>query len=128
MGVNKMNVVQGAFRTVTKTADVITAAAGAVGGAAVNGVIGGLIGVATGVRNGVSSGTHSTATAAVTLGAIGAVGLVGLEWPVVLAIGGPARVVHQLANQHNGTPSKSSPPATKAAAPKSRRASSARTS
>ena len=102
-----MNVFQGAVRAVTKTADATTAAAGAVGGAAVNGVIGGVQGVATGLRNGASSGSHSTAAAALTLGAIGAVGLV--EWPVLLAVGGTALVVHQLANQRNGNPSTSSP-------------------
>ena len=95
-----MNVFQGAVRAVTKTADATTAAAGAVGGAAVNGVIGGVQGVANGVRNGASDGSHSTLAAALTLGAVGVVGLV--EWPVLLAVGGTALAVHQLANQRNG--------------------------
>jgi hypothetical protein len=95
-----MNVFEAAGRALTKTADATTAAAGAVGGAAINGVIGGVEGVATGLRNGASNGSHSTATAALTLGAIGAVGLV--EWPVLVAVGGTALAVHQIGQQRNG--------------------------
>jgi hypothetical protein len=100
-----MNVFEAAGRAVTKTADAVTATAGAVGGAAVNGVVSGARGVATGVRNGASNGSHSTAVAALTLGAIGAAGLV--EWPILVAVGGTALVVHQLANQRNDKPSTS---------------------
>lgn len=83
-----------AVRGVVKVADATTAAAGAVGGAAVNSVVGGLQGAASGAKSGLSSGSHSTAAAALTLGAIGAAGLV--EWPVLVAVGGAALVVHQL--------------------------------
>jgi hypothetical protein len=68
-------------------------------------VVSGARGVATGVRNGASNGSHSTAVAALTLGAIGAAGLV--EWPILVAVGGTALVVHQLANQRNDKPSTS---------------------
>ena len=40
-----MNIVRGAARVVTRTADATTAAAGAVGGAAITGVIGGVEGL-----------------------------------------------------------------------------------
>ena len=94
-----MNIVSGAVRVITKTADATTAAAGAVGGAAVNGVIGGIQGTAAGLRNGLSNGSQSPAAAALTLAAVGTAGLV--EWPVLLAVGGTALVVHQL-NQRSG--------------------------
>lgn len=89
-----MNIVSAATRAVTKTADVTTAAAGAIGGAAVSGVMGGLRGAVSGVRAGLDEGSRSTAAAALTMGAIGAVGLV--EWPVLLTVGGAALAVHQL--------------------------------
>jgi hypothetical protein len=94
-----MNIVSGAVRVVTKTADATTAAAGAVGGAAVSGVVGGIQGTAAGLRNGLSNGSQSPAAAALTLAAVGTAGLV--EWPVLLAVGGTALVVHQL-NQRSG--------------------------
>jgi hypothetical protein len=103
-----MNIFRGAARVVARTAEAATAAAGAVGGAAVNGVIGGLQGTANGIKNGLSSGSHSTPAAVLTLGAIGAAGLV--EWPVLLGIGGTALVVRQL-NQRTGvTPSPTAKP------------------
>jgi hypothetical protein len=89
-----MNILRGAVRTVTGAADATTAVAGAVGGAAVDGVIGAVQGAAAGLRNGVGDGSHSTAAAALTLAAIGAAGLV--EWPILLAVGGTALLVHQL--------------------------------
>jgi hypothetical protein len=94
-----MNIVSGAVRVVTKTADATTAAAGAVGGAAFSGVVGGIQGTATGLRNGLSNGSQSPAAAALTLAAVGTAGLV--EWPILLAVGGTALVVHQL-NQRSG--------------------------
>jgi hypothetical protein len=97
-----MNVFLGAARVVARSAEAATAAAGAVGGAAVNGVIGGLQGTANGIKSGVSSGSHSTPAAVLTLGAIGAAGLV--EWPVLLGIGGTALVVRQLNQRTRGTP------------------------
>jgi hypothetical protein len=95
-----MDIFRDAARVATRTADATTAAAGAVGGAAINGVIGGLQGTLAGIRNGVSSGSHSTPAAALTLGVIGAAGLV--EWPVLLAVGGTALVIHQLSNRSDG--------------------------
>jgi hypothetical protein len=79
-----------------------------VGGAAINGVIGGIQGAVTGIRNGVGSGSHSTPVAAFTLGVIGAAGLV--EWPVLIAVGGTALVIHQLSNRSDGE--RGRPPAT----------------
>jgi hypothetical protein len=89
-----MNIVGGAVRLVSETANATTAAAGAVGGAAVNGIVGGVQGAATGIRQGLSSGSHSTPAALLTLGAVGAAGLV--EWPVLAAVGGTALLARQL--------------------------------
>lgn len=93
-----MNVVGGAARsvgnTVNRAADVATAAAGAVGGAAVNGIVGGVTGAAEGIKRGVSSGSHSTPAAALAIGALGVAGLV--EWPVLLAVGGGALLLHRM--------------------------------
>jgi hypothetical protein len=116
-----VNVIQGAVRAITRSAEATTAAAGAVGGAAVSGVIGGMQGTVSGIKNGMSSGSHSTPAAAITLAAIGATGLV--EWPILLGVGGTALVVHQL-NQR----STSEPKPTLTAAPdtsRSRRPASA---
>lgn len=95
-----MNILHNAGRVVTRTADATTAAAGAVGGAVVNGVVGAVQGTATGVKNGLASGSHSTSAAALTFAAIGAAGLV--DWPVLVAVGGTALLVHQLSHRSNG--------------------------
>jgi hypothetical protein len=55
-----------------------------------------------GIRNGVANGSHSTPAAALTLGVLGAAGLV--EWPLLLAVGGTALVVHQLSKRSEGQP------------------------
>lgn len=93
-----MSVVGGAVRsvgnTVNRAADAATAAAGAVGGAAVNGIVGGVTGAAEGIKRGVSSGSHSTPAAALAIGALGVAGLV--EWPVLLAVGGGALLLHRM--------------------------------
>ena len=109
-----MDIVGGAVRANTRTADATTAAAGAVGGAAITGVIGGLQGTVSGIRNGIGTGSHSTPMAAMTLGAIGAAGLV--EWPVLLTIGGTALVVHQLSRRSDGQSSPAAPTPLKAVA------------
>lgn len=88
-----MNIVGGATRVVRKAADTTTAAAGAIGGAAVNGVIGAAQGAVSGVRQGVDKGSRSTPAALLTLGVIGATGLI--EWPIVVAVGGTALLVKQ---------------------------------
>jgi hypothetical protein len=103
-----MGIFGGAARVITRTADVTTAAAGAVSGAAINGVIGGVQGTASGIRNGLSTGSHSTAAAALTLGAIGAAGLV--EWPLLLGIGGTALAVHLLSQRSDGKRAPARPP------------------
>jgi hypothetical protein len=95
-----VNLIQGAARVVTQSAEATLAAAGAVGGAAVNGVIGGVQGAVTGIKNGVSSGSHSTPAAALAIAAIGATGLV--EWPILLGVGGTAIVVRQLKQRSEG--------------------------
>ena len=93
-----MSVVGGAARSVgnavNRAADAATAAAGAVGGAAVNGIVGGVTGAAEGIKRGVSSGSHSTPAAALAMGALGVAGLV--EWPVLLAVGGGALLLHRM--------------------------------
>jgi hypothetical protein len=98
-----MDIIGGAARVITRTADATTAAAGAVGGAAINGVIGGVEGTVSGIRSGLGSGSHSTPAAALTLGVIGAAGLV--DWPLLLGIGGTALAVHHLSRRSNGQPS-----------------------
>jgi len=110
-------VVHNVRRVITRTADATTAAAGAVGGAAVTGVIGAVEGTAAGVKNGLSSGSRSTPAAALTLGAIGVAGLI--DWPILVALGGSALLIHELSRRFNkktqdaptsartGTPTKS---------------------
>jgi hypothetical protein len=95
-----MDIIRGATRVVTDTANATTAAAGAVSGAAISGIIGGAQGTATGIRKGVSAGSHSTPAALLTLGAIGATGLV--SWPVLLGVGGTALLVHQFSGNRGG--------------------------
>jgi len=86
-------------RTLGRAATATTAAAGAVGGAAVSGVAGALTGAAAGVQRGIGTGSRSTPAAVLTLGALGATGLV--EWPIVLAIGGGALLLRQLNHSHD---------------------------
>ncbi len=99
---------RGVRRTAGRAAEVTTEAAGAVGGAAVNGVVGGVQGAASGVQRGLKSGSHSTPAAALTLGALGVVGLV--EWPVLLAVGTGALVLRRMNPHTDGstTPEKAS--------------------
>lgn len=110
-----MYLVGDAARVIARAADVTTAAAGAVSGAAINGVIGGLQGTATGLRDGVAKGSRSSAAAALTLGAVGAVGLV--EWPLLLTVGGGALVVHQLSRRSDGSGDREPGPAPLRSAP-----------
>lgn len=114
-----MDIVGGAKRVITRTADATTAAAGAVAGAAVVGVIGGVQGTFSGIRSGISSGSHSTPAAAMTLGVLGAAGLV--EWPVLLTVGGTALVIHHLSRRSNGQPTRASVTPLKAGSGKSAR-------
>jgi hypothetical protein len=102
-----MDIVGGAARVIIRAADATTAAAGAVGGAAINGIVGGVQGTASGIRDGLGSGSHSTPAAALALGTLGVAGLV--EWPVLLAVGGTALVVHQLSTRGNGQQSVAPP-------------------
>jgi hypothetical protein len=118
-----MNVFLGAARVVARSAEAATAAAGAVSGAAVNGVIGGLQGTVNGIKNGVSSGSHSTPAALLTLGAIGAAGLV--DWPVLLGIGGTALAVRQLNQRAGGTPPPTAKPTLSAVPDEPRKRSTA---
>ncbi|MBW0015509.1 hypothetical protein [Mycobacterium sp.] len=116
-----MGVVGGAVRNVGKTvgraADATTAAAGAVGGAAVNGLVGGVTGAAEGIKRGVSSGSHSTPAAALALGALGVAGLI--EWPVLLAVGGGALLLHRMQRKPDTAAAKGNlKPVPSAAAPK----------
>ena len=92
-----MDFIRTATRIVTETANATTAAAGAVGGAAITGVVGGVQGTAAGIRNGLREGRHSTPAALVTLGAVGAAGLV--EWPLLVTVGGAALLVRQLSRR-----------------------------
>lgn len=89
-----MDLFRDTLRFVGRTAEASIAAAGAVGGATVSGVVGGVQGAVGGVRSGLSSGSRSTAAAALTLGVVGAAGLV--EWPLLLSVGGTALAVQYL--------------------------------
>lgn len=108
-----MNAVAGTVRKVAGAANravtMTTEAAGAIGGAAVNGVIGGVKGAAGGVQRGLRTGSHSTPAAALTLGALGVAGLV--EWPVLVAVGGTALVLKQLANRSDDSKAPAKAPA-----------------
>ena len=105
-----MGVIAGARRSVVRTADATTATAGALGGAVVTGALGAVQGAAAGVKNGVQRGGHSPVAAALTLAAIGAVGLV--EWPIVVGVGGAALLIHQLGHRgQQSTPA--TPPTTR---------------
>jgi hypothetical protein len=101
-----MNLFRDTLRLANRTIDSSIAAAGAVGGAAVNGVVGGVQGAIGGARSGLSTGSRSTAAAALTLGAVGVVGLV--EWPVLLPIGGTVLALHYLTHRPAGEPDRSS--------------------
>lgn len=94
-----MDIVRSATRFATNTANATTAAAGAVGGAAINGVVGGVKGTASGIRDGLASGSHSTPAALLTVGAVGAAGLV--DWPVLLTLGGAALLIRHFGS-HDG--------------------------
>ena len=104
-----MNVVRGARRGVVRTADATTATAGALGGAVITGALGAVEGAAAGVKNGVKRGGHSPVAAALTLAAIGAVGLV--EWPIVVGVGGAALLIHQLGHRGRHNPAAKPPTA-----------------
>ncbi len=118
-----MSVVGGAARNVGKAvnraADATTATAGAVGGAAVSGIVGAVTGAVEGMKRGVGTGSHSTPAAALAIGAIGVAGLV--EWPVLLAVGGGALLLHRMRRKPeppakaNLTPVPSEAPAKKTA-------------
>lgn len=95
-----MDLVRETLRVAGRTVDASIAAAGAVGGATVNGVVGGVQGAVGGVRSGLRSGSRSIPAAAVTMGAIGAAGLV--EWPVLLPVGATVLAVHYLAHRPGG--------------------------
>lgn len=89
---------QTAGQTMGRVATATTMAAGAAGSAAVNGVVGGVAGAAAGVKRGLGSGSKSTPAAALTIGALGVAGLV--EWPVLLAVGGGALLLHKTHRTH----------------------------
>ncbi len=95
-----MDVVRETKHAASRTVDASVAAAGAVGGAAVNGVVGGVRGVVGGVQSGLSSGSRSIPAAALTVAAVGAVGLV--EWPVLLPVGAAVLGVHYLTHRSDG--------------------------
>ena len=88
-----MMIVDEATRVVRGVADATTTVAGAVGSGVIGGVTGGIRGSAEGVRDGIRAGSSSTPTAVLTMAAVGAAGLV--EWPVLLAVGGTALVLHE---------------------------------
>lgn len=95
-----MNVFTQTLHVAGRTVDIGVAAAGAVGGAAANGVLGGVQGVVGGVRSGLSSGSRSVPAAALTVAAVGAVGLV--EWPILLPAGATLLGVHYLTHRSDG--------------------------
>ncbi|ODR11962.1 hypothetical protein AWC26_07665 [Mycobacterium shimoidei] len=93
---------------VNRAAAATTSAAAAAGGAAVNGVVGGVTGAVSGIQRGVGSKGAAVPAAVLTLGVVGATGLV--EWPVVLAIGAGALMLRQLSrHDKDGAPAKAAP-------------------
>lgn len=95
-----MDVFRRAMHVVSDAVEAGVAAAGAAGGAAVNGVVGGVLGAAEGAQKGLSSGSRSLSAAALTVAAVGTVGLV--EWPVLLPVGATILGVHYLTNRSGG--------------------------
>lgn len=95
------NTVRTLGRTVGRAAETTAKVAGAVGGAAVNGVVGAVTGAAAGVRRGTGTTGYAMPLAVLTLGGLGASGLV--EWPLVLAVGGGALLLRQM-NRPGTTP------------------------
>ena len=105
------------FTIVKSAATAITDTAGAMGGAVINAAAGGIRGAATGAAHGLNTGSRSTTTAALTLAAVGATGLV--DWPIIIFVGGTGLLLRQLTNRPPATPAiaKATAPATTAAAP-----------
>ena len=114
-----MNAVGGAVQKVSRVlgraATMTTETAGAVGGAAIDGVVGGVTGATAGIKKGLRQGRRSTPAAALTIGVIGAVGLV--EWPVLLAVGGTALAVQQLSKRRADGQAKTTKTTTTASKP-----------
>ena len=101
------------FTIVKSAATAITDTAGAMGGAVINGAAGGIRGAATGAAHGLNTGSRSPTTAAITLAAVGATGLV--DWPVIIFVGGTGLLIRQLTGRPRVTPAIATP--TKATAP-----------
>ncbi|MBJ7387438.1 MAG: hypothetical protein JHC55_23455, partial [Mycolicibacterium sp.] len=99
-----MNIIQTATRVVVQAAEATVATAGALSGAAISGVVGGVRGAVNGARDGVRTGSHSGPAAALTIGAVGAAGLI--EWPLLVGIGGTAMVLHRLNQRQQPEPAK----------------------
>lgn len=95
-----MDVVRNTMRVASDAVEASVAAAGAISGAAVKGAVGGIQGAIVGAQSGLSSGSRSIPAAALTVAAVGAVGLV--EWPVLLPVGGTLLGVHYLTHRSNG--------------------------
>ena len=89
--------------TVARTAaTAITDTAGAVGAAAADGAIGGVRGAIRGVAHGLHNGSRSTPTAALTLAAVGAAGLI--DWPILILVGGTGLLLRQRPRQTDPKP------------------------
>lgn len=121
-----MLIVDEAARAVRGAADATTTVAGAVGGGVLGGVRGGIRGTTGGVRDGMRDGSHSTALAVLTMAAVGVAGVV--EWPILLAVGGTAVVLHEWDRRGGAAVKDAGKPAreVKAAATSSRSSSSKR--
>ncbi|MBV8349075.1 MAG: hypothetical protein JOZ49_16570 [Mycolicibacterium sp.] len=89
------SVVFGPVRAATRTAGAVGTATAAVGSATLHGVVGGMAGTVAGVREGWADSRTRSAPAALTVVAIGTLGLV--EWPLMLAIGGTVLAARRLA-------------------------------
>jgi len=89
------SVVLGPVRAATRTAGAVGTATAAVGSATLHGVVGGVAGTVTGVREGWADSRTRSAPAALTVVAIGTLGLV--EWPLMLAIGATVLAAQRLA-------------------------------
>jgi hypothetical protein len=119
-----MGVIDNTVRTIGRTAghaaETTTKAVGAVGGAAVSGIVGAVTGAAAGVQRGVGTRSYSMPLAILTLGALGASGLV--EWPLVLAVGGGALLLRQMNRPHDAPAASATAARTESKPPRSSQA------
>lgn len=96
-----MGILRSSIRVTEDLAAAATSAAGAIAGAAAGGAVGAVGGTVRGVSEGLGLGSRSLPAAVLTIGAVGATGLV--DWPVLMAVGGSALLLRHLRNASPGS-------------------------